>query len=57
MVGFSGKADEGGFRGREKLAVERGSFHDGVPAITCDCYKNWDGPSASMETDIILRGF
>ena len=22
-----------------------------------DCYKNWDGPSASMETDIILQGF
>ena len=22
-----------------------------------DCYKNWDGPSASMETDIILEGF
>ena len=24
---------------------------------THDCYKNWDGPSASMETDIILQGF
>ena len=22
-----------------------------------DCYKKWDGPSASMETDIILQGF
>ena len=99
----------------KKLAVERGSFHDGVPAITVivdggwckrthkhsynaksgvgiiigketgkllymgvrnkycstcaradkenqppqehDCYKNWDGPSESMETDIILQGF
>ena len=22
-----------------------------------DCYKNWDGPSSSMETDILVRGF
>ena len=22
-----------------------------------DCYKNWDGPSSSMETDLILEGF
>ena len=22
-----------------------------------DCHKNWDGPSSSMETDIILEGF
>ena len=22
-----------------------------------DCYKNWDGPSSSMETDIVLEGF
>ena len=22
-----------------------------------DCQKNWDGPSSSMETDILLEGF
>ena len=22
-----------------------------------DCYKNWDGPSSSMETDILVQGF
>ena len=22
-----------------------------------DCHKNWDGPSSSMETDILLQGF
>ena len=98
-----------------RLAVEKGSYHEGVPAITvvvvggwskrshkhsynaksgvgiiigqatgkilymcirqkycaicanshshCKdapehaCYKNWDGPSSSMETDIIVEGF
>uniref|UniRef100_A0A1X7VKX9 Mutator-like transposase domain-containing protein n=1 Tax=Amphimedon queenslandica TaxID=400682 RepID=A0A1X7VKX9_AMPQE len=99
----------------KKLAIERGSFHDGVPAITVivdggwskrshkhsynaksgvaiisgteagkllylgvrnkycgictqaerigkdpqehDCNKNWDEPSSSMETDILVEGF
>ena len=98
-----------------KLAVEKGSFHEGVPAITVivdggwskrshkhsynaksgvaiiigketgkllymgvrdkycgvctqaeragkepqvhECHKNWDGPSSSMETDILIEGF
>ena len=22
-----------------------------------DCYKNWEGPSSSMETDILVQGF
>ncbi len=22
-----------------------------------ECHKNWDGPSASMETDILVEGF
>ena len=22
-----------------------------------DCYRNWDGPSSSMETDILVQGF
>ena len=102
--------------GEEKRnAIERGSFHEGVPAIAVivdggwskrthkhsynamsgaaiiigahtgkllhvgvrnkycsvcaqtnkrneqsrqyDCYKNWDGPSSSMETDILVQGF
>ncbi len=99
----------------KKLAIERGSFFEGVPAITVivdggwskrshkhsynaksgvaiiigketgkilyigvrnkycsvciqadragkdpqvhECHKNWDGPSASMETDILVEGF
>lgn len=99
----------------KKLAIERGSFHEGVPAITVivdggwskrshkhsynaksgvaiiigketgkllhigvhnkycttctqyehsgkeppnhDCQKDWDGPSSSMERDLILQGF
>lgn len=99
----------------KRRAIQRGSFHEGVPAITVivdggwskrthkhsynaksgvgiiigletgkllhvgvrnkycsvctqaekenttpqqhNCHKNWDGPSSSMETDIILQGF
>ena len=99
----------------KKLAIERGSFHEGIPVITVildggwckrthkhsynaksgvaiiigsatgkllhvgvrnkycsvcaqankenrvsqehNCHKNWDGPSSSMETDIIVQGF
>ena len=99
----------------KQIAVEKGSYHEGVPAITVvldggwskrshkhsynaksgvgiiigqetgkllhvgvrnkycsvcvqaekqdrepqhhDCHKNWDGPSSSMETDILVEGF
>ena len=31
--------------------------NQGKPPQDHDCYKNWDGPSSSMETDITLEGF